>query len=244
MNTGRNWTRRSIEELIDDFLRRRGTPTPTTQPQYVNIRGKISEGKFGSAYVMLGVVGASKIMDAVDDNFLRINDLAATVDCRYSGTTPINLAFHCEKTYFPIAINLGNGGFALSLDAIYYMPWTSITTYQGTCYIITKSSSTTGSRPSIGNGEFSYSFSGSFSPVHIHSIPTSATMAMNALAFRAGRNNEYLQAMQAIDTVIRNRIVSPLGINTGTCILSEYAIPETEIQRKYPQITTFQRLTY
>lgn len=235
MNTGRNWTRRSIEELIDDFLKRQKAPTPppTSTPQYIKIAGKIASTNQGGAYIYLR---ADNSLNPIPPS-TGINGACVEIPYR---TTGVNMEYNARNTYFPI-------GFTTFMDLpyVYFMPIDYYPSgFVGTCYKLTRTSPTA-DLPRIGSNDKNTHFTATVSPTSIHSIPSTQTMTISPTAFCFGTSDDtHLVAMQDLDTAVRNNIMTPLGKTMATALLSSYEISNADIQAAFSGITNFQSLTY
>lgn len=233
MNTGRNWTRRSIEELIDDFLRRQKAPTPTATLQYLTL-----PGTDGSSFIHAGVTGPSKPFPSTGDDFDEL-----CVEIIYRTTTSGNMEYHARNTYFPVDPQLGSGYFK-DLPYVYIMPMDYYPGgYTGTCYKLTRTSSIA-DLPRIGNSDQNSYFTARVAPTSIHSIPSTRTITINPLAFCFGSSDVNLVAMQDLDTAVSNNIMTPLSKTMAKALLSSVEISNADIQSSFSGITTFQSLTY
>lgn len=237
MNTGRNWTRRSIEELIDDFLRRQKKPTPTSTAQYLRLPGKIASTNVGGAFIYVGVTGTSKPLPQGSNT---LNGVCVEIPYRTSG---VNMEYNTRNTYFPIELELGSGAF-MNLPYVYFMPMDYYPGgYTGTCYKLTRTS-TTAALPRIGNSDQNSYFTATVSPTSLHSIPTAQTTTIHPLAFCFGSSDVNLVAMQDLDTAVRDNIMTPLSKTMATALLSSVDISNADIQASFSGITNFQSLTY
>ena len=236
MNTGRNWTRRSIEELIDDFLKRQKAPTPppTSTPQYIKIAGKIASTNQGGAYLHIRVANSP-------NPFMSGSGIdGACVEIPYSITTGVNMEYNARNTYFPFGFTTFE-----DLPYVYFMPIDYYPSgFVGTCYKLTRTSPIA-DLPRIGSADKNTTFRATVSPTSIHSIPTTQTQTMSPTAFCFGmRDDAHLVAMQDLDTAVRNNIMTPLGKTLAIALLSTFEISNAEIQAAFSGITNFQSLTY
>ena len=246
MNTGRNWTRRSIEELIDDFLKRQKAPTPTSPLQYT-----IIQGNDGSSFVNLGISErptpkpfyAYFVNTQTQGRTPVTNDIKETcVELYYADTD--DLVHRAYYTYFPVTAAYGK--YKKELPYAYVIPVDSITptfTYTDTCYKMTRRR-TDLDLPCISNYERSNtSFSAQVTASNIHSVSTTAVTLMKPLALYFGSNNENLTAIRQLNDKIRDSILTPLNKTRATVLLSSVVISDTDIQTT-TGVTNFQSLTY
>lgn len=247
MNTGRNWTRRSIEELIDDFLKRQKAPTPTSPLQYT-----IIEGNDGSSFVNLGISErptpkpfyAYFVNTQIQGRTPVTNDIKETcVELYYNDTD--DLVHRAYYTYFPVTAAYGK--YKKELAYAYVIPVDSITptfTYTDTCYKMTRRNPDL-KLPCISNYEgSSSSFIANVSPrSSIHSVPSTQISLLKPLALYFGSNNENLNAIRQLNDKIRDSIMTPLNKTRATVLLSSVVISDTDIQTT-TGVTNFQSLTY
>lgn len=238
MNTGRNWTRRSIEELIDDFLKRQKAPTPTqVMPQYVHFVGKtVVSPNFGRPELVFGIDKTDLFTD-----FKRDVQMCTFLDCEWRSFSVINLEYHCYHTYFLTTNAFSN--FNQGFEYVYVMPLDYYPNgFVGTCYKITKSDPDIMTKYPLLTNDLGATVTPM--PDGLHNIPSSATMNTNLFVFKIGSNQEYLAPIRALDTLILNSIMTPLGKVTAKVLMCTKELSNAEIQAAYPAITTFQSLTY